>query len=782
MQQIRFTILLMLLPILLLAQPQPCDDPPVMTSICADACIICDIDGFEGRHEATIVGEAPPRFAGECTNVAHNMQWIAFIAGSENLKVSLTVAECDIGRGLEFGLYRGINCGSYQRISNCFGGDTAIKPGQNGTIENNQPLVIGQYYYIVMDGALGDNCNWFFSVEEGSTKSIPLETSGEIEGNFVSCPNVEQLYSVDAPIGATEFRWRLNGRTIGANTETVPIIFDEPGDYTLCFTSFNACEQGPPTCETITVIPVEPTRFNEKICVGDNFVIADTILNSTGNFEFHLTTVNGCDSVVFVNLEAVPASFTDIGRVNICEGDALPIAGEIFSTTGVYEKVFANYLGCDSTISLDLFVIICNIQGEIESTPIACFGEASGSLDFSVTNGTPPFNYNWESLGGAVNGNGTIDFLEENVRINNLAIGTYLVTIEDGFGNQRILITEITQPAVLSAMWQADDYNDFNISCFGDNDGRINILPEGGTAPYRYAWEDGNSRGNRQGLAAGNYALTITDRMGCLFQVEILLSEPTALDLSTNFINPDCEGLATGRVVVDNLTGGVAPYFYTLNDAGFSNNPEFDNLNSGNYKIVAEDANGCEVEAEGILSAPIIPTINLGPDLTIELADEISITPKVLESVETVLWRADTGLSCYNCPMPIAVPTNPTTYKITVSSIDNCTATDSVRIQILVVRDVYVPNVFSPNQDGVNDILFINGGPEVSTIQSFSIYSRWGEQVFIQENFMPNDLANGWDGKRMDEFLESGVFIWQAVIDFIDGETLVYTGDVALVR
>lgn len=151
-------------------------------------------------------------------------------------------------------------------------------------------------------------------------------------------------------------------------------------------------------------------------------------------------------------------------------------------------------------------------------------------------------------------------------------------------------------------------------------------------------------------------------------------------------------------------------------------------------------------------------------------------------SLYGVLWRADTGLSCYNCITPIAAPTNPTIYSVTVSSIDDCTATDSVLIQILKVRDVYVPNAFSPNQDGLNDILFINAEPEVNNIQSFSIYSRWGEQVFLQENFTPNDIANGWDGRIANELLERGIFIWQAVIDFIDGETLVYTGDVALIR
>lgn len=782
MQQLRFTVLFIWLPIIVLAQPQPCTDPPIMTSICADACIICDIDGFKGRHEATIVGEAPPGFAGKCTMAAHNMQWIAFIAGSENLKVTMAVSNCELNLGLEFGLYKGIDCDNYQRISNCFGGFNSIGPGESGTIENTEPLVIGQYYYIVMDGGLGDNCDWTFTVVEGSTKSSPLETSGLIEGNLASCPDVVQTYIINAPTGATEFEWTLNGSDLGINADTIEVTFDQSGTFILCVTAFNACEEAPPTCQNIIVTTIEPTIFKEKICVGDNFSVADTILNSTGNFEFHITTANGCDSVIFVDLEAIPSSLTDIGRVNICEGDVLPIAGENFSTTGTHEKVLMNYLGCDSTIALDLFVVVCNIQGLIEPTPVACFGEASGSLDFSVTNGTPPFDYTWESLGGAVSGNGVIANLNENITLDNLAKGTYLVTIADGFGNQRILITEVTQPAVLAATLQASDYNDFNISCFEGRDGIINSFPEGGTAPYTFLWENGDVATNRQQLAAGVYRVTIIDRMGCIFHKELTLSEPPPLNLVANFIDPNCAGLGTGRVVAENMTGGVAPYFYTLNEEGFSSNPVFENLSAGNYKIMVEDANGCEMEVEGVLTAPIIPTLNLGPDLTIELADEIMLHPKAMESVETVLWRADTGLSCYNCINPIAAPTNPTTYSVIVSSIDNCTAIDSVLIQILKVRDVYVPNAFSPNQDGMNDILFINAGPEVSNIQSFSIYSRWGEQVFLQENFAPNEIANGWDGRIVNELLDSGVFIWQAVIDFIDGETLIYTGDVALIR
>ncbi len=767
---------------LLSAQPQPCEEPAAMTSFCADACIICDIDGFQGRHDANIVGESPAQFAGECTITAHNMQWIAFIAGSVDLKVSLAVSNCDQGLGLEFGLYKGVDCDNYVRISNCFGGFSAIPPGTSGVIENTEPLVIGQYYYIVMDGGLGDNCDWTFNVLEGDTRLDPLETSGNLAGNFNPCINVEQFYSVDAPIGATEFRWQLNGRNLDRNAPSLPFTFDQVGTYTLCVTSFNACDQAPPTCQTIIVRDIPPTILEEKICEGDDFLVADTLLNTSGNFVFNLITNEGCDSMIVVDLEAIPASFTNLGPINICDGDVLPIAGENFNTTGIHEKILPNFLGCDSTITFDLFVVICNIQGTISGQSVSCFGEANGSLSFAVTNGSPPFTYNWESLGGAISGNGTVANINDNIGIADLPAATYLVTVEDGFGNQRILIQEITQPTPLDLEWTLSNFNDFNISCFENSDGTIEIIPAGGTAPYTYAWNNDLTTSSIQTLSAGAYTLTITDKENCKMEANFTLNQPTALNLEAAFIDPNCEGLTSGLIQVETMTGGVPPYKFQLNNSPTDTSLIFENLTAGSYQIMATDANGCAVDQSGDLTAPIIPRVDLGADLTIGLADEILLEALFLSGVESAIWRADTGLSCYDCLIPTASPVNQTTYSVTVNSIDNCIASDSVSIRVLKIRDVYFPNAFSPNNDGSNDQFYIHAGPEANNVQSLRIFSRWGELVFEQLNFTPNDPIHGWNGTNQNRLLDSGVYIWQAAIDFIDGETVIYTGDVALVK
>ena len=758
----------------LFAQPIPCADPPMMTSTCADACIICDIDGFTGRNDQMVGGEAPPGF---CTTTVHNGQWIAFIAGSTELKIRLDVSNCRRGWGLEVAIYEGINCDNFRQVSNC--------DGDVGTSQEflATDLTIGQYYYLVMDGNGGDNCDWTFTVLEGDTRVDPLEESGLIIGNETSCPGVEQEYILEHPIGATEFLWELDNRTLPINAPSISYTFDNPGFYLLCATAYNACNAAPRNCKRIEVMPIPPTDLGDvKICEGDNFEIADTILNATGFYEFHIPTSNGCDSVVIVDLEAVSPSVTDFGRVNICEGDQLPIGDKTFDQTGIYTEVLTNRLGCDSTVTLDLFVVICNLEASIESTPTTCYNEATGSIDFQVNRGTPPFTYNWVSLNGLYSGSGDIPNVLNEIEENNLAIGSYFVTINDNFQDSIILIGSIEEPLPLTANLKISDYNGFQISCVGEDDGSIELVSSGGTRPYTYLWETGSNQAGQRAITSGTYGYTITDVNGCVLidSTTLLASPPLIVDVQ--FQDPNCTAIASGEIMIQEPQGGIPPYSFRLDNAAYSDNSLFSELIEGNYQIQVKDGNNCIASKEVSLDAPIIPVLELPQDTTIELADFFKIIPRQLTGVATAQWRTDLGLSDYEQTEVIATPLNRTTYQLVVTSEDNCTAVDSILINVLKVRDVYVPNVFSPNQDGLNDRIYVHAGPEANNIQSFSLFNRWGDQVFEQTNIPPNDADYGWDGLHNGQALDPGVFIWMAKIEFVDGEVIVYSGDVAILR
>lgn len=105
------------------------------------------------------------------------MQWIGFIAGSTNLTLNVKVFGCQIGAGLEVGIYKSLDCENFQLVSNC---DGDIQQGETGVFKNTVPLTIGQYYYFVMDGNNGDVCQYTISVVDGTTAVAELPTSGMI--------------------------------------------------------------------------------------------------------------------------------------------------------------------------------------------------------------------------------------------------------------------------------------------------------------------------------------------------------------------------------------------------------------------------------------------------------------------------------------------------------------------------------------------------------------------------------------------------------------------------
>jgi gliding motility-associated-like protein len=173
------------------------------------------------------------------------------------------------------------------------------------------------------------------------------------------------------------------------------------------------------------------------------------------------------------------------------------------------------------------------------------------------------------------------------------------------------------------------------------------------------------------------------------------------------------------------------------------------------------------------------------PDaVTIEFGDSVLLLPVLnlpVTGVATWAWTPADGLSCTNCPSPYAQPARSTVYQVNITDLNGCKAESRVRVLIDLRRKVYAPNVFVPGQSGPN-AFFNLYGKGVAGIPLLEIFDRWGNQLYLGENLPVNDEFSGWDGVYRGQPVAPGVYVWQAKVLFTDGEELLLSGDVTVMR
>ncbi|MCF8244599.1 MAG: choice-of-anchor L domain-containing protein [Saprospiraceae bacterium] len=582
----------------------------------------------------------------------------------------------------------------------------------------------------------------------------------------LNCNNLNLTLSGNgSSTGSTmNYAWStIDGNIVSGATTLSPVI-NEPGTYLLTVSnSSNGCTESATVVvdQDIAVPTAEAGSANQPLSCSLNTVTLDGNGSSAGsNFTYLWSTNNG----------------------NIVSGATTlnPIVNQV----GTYVLTVTNTTnGCVSNDNVEVMQDNSLPQATIAPPNTLTCDVVEMNLSATASQGSS-FGYLWTTMDGfIVTGENTLS-----PQINQP--GTYLLTVTNSSNG----CTITTQASVNQdiALPNANAGQPFVMDCFEE----LNSLDGSastGTGSLSFSWSSqngalvsGSNTANPFISEPGTYVLTVTNLdNGCQDSSDVLITRDGPVS-QPEAIQPPCYD-DKGSIALSGTTGGTTPYLYSIdNGDSFSNSAIFTDLQPGLYYAVVQDAHGCEFEEEILIEQPNLFNIDIEPQVTLQLGEsyQLNTLVNVPESeIELVDWFPIFNLSCTDCLNPIATPSSSMTYVVTVVSKNGCEDSAPIFFRVDKTGGVYVPNAFSPNGDGTNDVFMIfSNTKSVRKVNSFLVFNRWGESVYQYFNFEPNNPAFGWDGVHRNQKLDPAVFIWFAEIEFIDGRVEVFKGDVTLIR
>ena len=355
--------------------------------------------------------------------------------------------------------------------------------------------------------------------------------------------------------------------------ETITVFgnpVDSAGIFSKTFISQNGCDSTHTV--TVAVFPTYHIVADAQICDGDTVFVFGNPVTTSGEFSDTLMTVNGCDSILTVNLAVLPNSFTS-ENISICFGETADIFGMQIDTSGVFEQTFTAENGCDSTHTITL-VVYDEITVQTQIFDASCFGLADGSAIASASGGNGGFTYLWN--------NG--DTTEETT---GLVAGEYSVTVTDSTDCFVVAIVTIGEPPVVEVTAIGVD-----VSC--TELGSVSATASGGNGNFTYMWSTGDTSTSVDSLLAGTYGVTVFDENNCTATASVEITGALAPTISISVDQQLTENNPNSGELSVSIAGGTMPYTIEWNNG--SNNDSLFNLSSGQYIVTVTDANDCEVQ------------------------------------------------------------------------------------------------------------------------------------------------------------------------------------------
>ena len=286
----------------------------------------------------------------------------------------------------------------------------------------------------------------------------------------------------------------------------------------------------------------------------------------------------------------------------------------------------------------------------------------------------------------------------------------------------------------------------------------------------------------------GTYYIEVLNSLnGCISLDSVVVFQNTNIpaDISV-VINSPCIGETNGQILIDGVTGGSSPYTYTVGDET-NTSGSFMNLAPGNYTAQVIDSDGCEY-----LTQLIMPESNgsqyeiMGENmLEYGQSSELSIvTTSNPSDIIEVIWSPEDSIFCLDpqCIEVEFIGDFSTNLFATIIDLNGCEYQLSYRMLVNIKENIYLPNIFSPDGNGFNDIFFIQSDNKIQMINEISIYDRWGAKLFQKENVFPNDPSNGWDGTFKNQPVAAGVYAYRINYTTIFGDEVLKIGEVSIIK
>lgn len=422
--------------------------------------------------------------------------------------------------------------------------------------------------------------------------------------------------------------------------------------------------------------------------------------------------------------------------------------------------IFKDANDCPGSAKLDNPIVVDfpYVPVTLSSTPAICT-TASGSATV-VANGTkPPFSYLWSN-------NDTLS------TANNLMFGDYIVTVTDSIGCLGGGLVTVGQTLISFQ----NTFNKTNEICTGANGTALSI-PSSGTSPYTFNWNNNYTSDNVGNLAQGTYYVTITDLNGCV-KVDSVTIGRDFISYLSNITKKDimCKD-KSGIVSVS--PDGTSPFTYSWNTGNYSSS--ILNLDTGKYTVTIIDALGCIITDSATVD--LLTNVTINASYITDTNNVLAITPILFTStsydsipITTYTWDIDNKTFSDTIGILNYKFEDAGLYDVMLKIIDEYGCIDSFTTTITIRDGLEVPNVFSPNGDGENDVFYLHH----SGIEQFriDIFNRWGVLMFAET--APKVYWTGKTTAGVD--VPDGVYFYIIEATSVLGEVYKLQGTISLFR